>query len=124
MASNDYSGITWQTQATNNTNGMYVQAVQGPYYATASILTFWPPVGYEEPKRRNRMTLYRAYVIDRFKGEVLSEHTVVGRDTGEAALNFSLTAEEKALKQKDDLEIIWQTVGQFDKVEVTRTRQE
>ena len=70
------------------------------------------------------MTLFKVFVIDRYKGVLLSEHTVIGVDEGEAALNFSLTDEERKIKSKDDLEIIWQRVGEFEKREVQRTRVE
>ena len=70
------------------------------------------------------MTLFKVFVIDRYKGVLMSEHTVIGRNEGEAALNFSLTDEEKKLKAKDDLEIIWQDVGEFEKREVKRVRME
>ena len=67
------------------------------------------------------MILFKVFVIDRYKGTLTREHTVIGRDEGEAALEFSLTEAEKKLKGKDDLEIIFKNMGEFEKREVQRT---
>ena len=78
----------------------------------------------EEYKGRKRMNLYKVFIINAFTGSLLSEHTVVGKDQGEAALGITLTSDELALKAKDDLEMIWQKVGDFEKREVQRVRKD
>ena len=93
--------------------------------ATTCAVVGYRSESFQPVKRgRNLMTLFKVFVIDRYKGVLLSEHTVIGVDEGEAALNFSLTDEERKIKSKDDLEIIWQRVGEFEKREVQRTRVE
>ena len=70
------------------------------------------------------MNLYKVYIVDRKKGVLLAEHTLVGKDTGDAALELELTEGMKALKGKDELEIVWQTVGGFEKKTVKSVRME
>ena len=68
------------------------------------------------------MRLYKAYVINRATADILNEVTLIGRDKEDAALGLALTEDQKALKTDDDLEIIWQEVGAFEKREVQRIK--
>ena len=68
------------------------------------------------------MRLYKAYVINRATADLLNEVTLIGRDKEDAALGLALTEDQKALKTDDDLEIIWQEVGAFEKREVQRIK--
>lgn len=79
-------------------------------------------IGYDKPKRRECMTLYKVFCVDRNVGKLTSEHTLVGNDKEDAALELVLTDAEKALKLDDDLDIIWQSVGTFEKRVVERIR--
>lgn len=66
------------------------------------------------------MTLFKVYLLDVRKGEITSEHTLVGRDKGDAVLGLSLTDAEQKLKKRDELEILWSQVGEFEKLKVER----
>lgn len=68
------------------------------------------------------MRLYKAYIVNRATAELLDEATLIGRDKEDAALGLTLTDAQKALKADDDLEIIWQEVGAFEKREVQRIK--
>ena len=81
-------------------------------------------VGYNKPKRREEMTLFKVYCVDRLKGVVTSEHTLVGNDKEDAALELQLAPEEKILKSTDDLDVVWQTVGRFEKRVIERVKME
>ena len=80
--------------------------------------------GYSKPKRREDMTLYKVFCVDRKEGKVTSEHTLVGNDKEDAALELALNEAEKKLKVDDDLDVIWQVVGDFTKRVVERVRME
>jgi len=80
--------------------------------------------GYDKPKRREDMTLFKVFCVDRMKGVVTSEHTLVGKDKEDAALELHLTEPELALKSDDDLDIIWQSVGAFEKRVIERIKME
>jgi hypothetical protein len=67
------------------------------------------------------MTLYKIYLIDRKNGHLLSEHTAVGKDEGDAAVGLNLTEEELKLKEKRLLAIVYDAVGEFDLIKVNRT---
>lgn len=71
-------------------------------------------------KDRNEMTLYKVYMVDIRRAVVTSEHTRIGRDEGDAAVGMVLTEEEKKLKSRDELEILWQDVGSFEKLKRSR----
>lgn len=66
------------------------------------------------------MTLFKVYLLDIRKAVVTSEHTLVGRDKGDAGLGLALKPEEQKLKARDELEILWQTVGEFEKLKIDR----
>jgi len=95
-------------------------------YGTAATTTgiVWNYVGgYGQTptkKRREQMTLFKVYLLDVRKGEVTSEHTLVGRDKGDAGLGLALNAREQKLKRRDELEILWSTVGEFEKLKIER----
>ena len=76
----------------------------------------------EEYKGRKMMNLYKVFIVNAITGTLLNEYSVIGKDQGEAALSLTLTSDELALKAKDDLEIVWQKVGEYDKREVQRVR--
>jgi hypothetical protein len=101
----------------------------GPCMATTTSLiwsygngiTFRPMGETKKRKERNEMTLYKVYVVDILHGNVTSEHTRIGRDEGDAGIGLKLSEAEEKLKTQDALEIIWQNVGEFQKIVRTRT---
>lgn len=66
------------------------------------------------------MDIYKAFIVDRNKAKILREVTCIGRDESEAALEIGLTEAEKSLQRKDELQIVWQCVGSFERISKTR----
>lgn len=62
------------------------------------------------------MTLYKVYCVDIRHCVVTSEHTRIGKDVGDAGIGLELSEAEKALREKDELEMIWTTLGEFKKL--------
>jgi hypothetical protein len=118
MAIRDYNPYGLGFQGTlNDWKGVFGQS-----FATTSSLMIGDAVPRIKPKRKEEtMTLFKIYLVDRKNGHVLSEHTAVGKDEGDAAVGLNLTEEELKLKEKRLLSIIYQPVGEFDLVKVNRT---
>jgi len=94
----------------------------GTNFCTTSCLMIGDVVPRIKPKRKEEtMTLYKIYLVDRKNGRLLSEHTAVGKDEGDAAVGLNLTEEELKLKEKRLLAIVYSAVGEFDLVKVNRT---
>lgn len=73
-------------------------------------------------KDPNRMEIFKGYIVDRNKAVLLREVNAVGRDEAEAALSLSLTPDELALQQEDELAVIWNNVGNFTRIPKTRMK--
>ena len=114
----------------NPSNQTFTKSLLNWYgnYSNCTIVSiggspYWQPVG-KINKRREVMTLFKVYVVDRRAGVLTSEHTLVGSDEADAALALTLTDEELKLKKRDDLDIIWQQVGTFEKRVIKSVRME
>lgn len=81
---------------------------------------------YEPIKRKERspntMEVYEVYIIDRNRLKILRRECVLGKDEADAALQLGLTDEEKKLKARDDLALVYNPVGTFEKVARSRVR--
>lgn len=61
------------------------------------------------------MNIFDVYIVNRVTCKILRKETLIGSDEGDAALTLTLTAEEASLKSEDDLDIIYNEVGSFEK---------
>lgn len=68
------------------------------------------------------MEVYEVYIIDRNRLKILRRECVLGKDEADAALQLGLTDEEKKLKARDDLALVYNPVGDFEKVARSRVR--
>lgn len=71
-------------------------------------------------RKGDYMTLYKVYMVDIRRAVVTSEHTRIGKDEGDAGIGLTLTDEEAKLKAKDELAILWQNIGEFEKLKRSR----
>lgn len=71
-------------------------------------------------RKGNWMTLYKVYMVDIRKSAVTSEHTRIGKDEADAGIGLVLTEEEEKLRAKDELAILWQCIGEFEKLKRSR----
>jgi hypothetical protein len=108
--------IRYKTKTVPFKGGMFSNCIAIGGYATTTISYFDPtfaPTG--RIKRREIMEIFDVYIVNRVTCKILRKETLVGSDEGDAALALTLTAEEQALKAEDDLDIVFSSVGSFEK---------
>lgn len=71
-----------------------------------------------------RMILYKVFVVDTKKLEIVSEQTVFGESEADAMSDVVLDDTAKALKKRERLAILTMEIGEFERFKVTHIQAE
>jgi hypothetical protein len=85
-------------------------------YATSCCISieYQGPLVAAPKRKEGYLNIYKCYLIDTRKEEIIRELSLVGKDEADAAAGIALTDAEKALRKKDYLEIFYDEIGSFE----------